>query len=149
MSSFWRRQHRDAQVPSALRAAADVVEVEAESTRFPLTQLVAAAVEKYLETPIPSVQATGKRKHAAELATARALLKAIDRSPIKVERRRSLAFAVEIEIAIAEAESAMNGAAPDSEFRLQIRKLGTWLSRELADLFPMPKLSGAGRRARP
>jgi glycosyltransferase involved in cell wall biosynthesis len=123
-------------VPPALRVTEGVVEASEQSPRFPLTQLVAAEMEKNLAVQTPPGRTTGKRKRTADLATARALLETIERSPIEVDSLRSFAFAVEIEIAIAEAEDAIDGAASDSLSRLQIQR---WALGEcgLADLLPV------------
>jgi glycosyltransferase involved in cell wall biosynthesis len=120
-------------IPPALRVNAEGAEAVTEPTRFRLTQLVSAAIKKDPKAQAPRVRTTDRRKRPVDVARARELLETIERSPI--DRRRSLAFAVEIEIAIAEAESAMDVAAEDSLFRLQIRR---WAldERGLAELFP-------------
>jgi glycosyltransferase involved in cell wall biosynthesis len=123
-------------IPPASRVSVEGVEAVAGPTHFPLTQLVAAAIKKDPTARAPRARRTDKRKCPVDLATARELREAIERSPIEADRRKSLAFAVEIEIAIAEAESAMVGVAPDSLFRLQIQR---WAldERGLAGLFPI------------
>jgi glycosyltransferase involved in cell wall biosynthesis len=122
-------------LPPALRITDDGAEATLEPARFPLTQLVAEVLEKDLEAQPPLTRTTLKKTRVLDVATARALLEAIEQSSIKLDRRRSLAFAVEIEIAIAEAESAINGAAPNSSSRLQIKPWALG-ERGLADLFP-------------
>jgi glycosyltransferase involved in cell wall biosynthesis len=121
-------------IPPALRVANPDALTPGESSRFPLTRLVAAAIQQNSKIRTPA-RTSRKRKPTNDLATARQLLVAIRRSPIEGERRKSLAFAVEIEIAIAEAEIAMNGAAADSLSRLQIER---WALGDegLAALFP-------------
>jgi glycosyltransferase involved in cell wall biosynthesis len=123
-------------IPAALQVRNQAVEAPAEPTRFPLTQLVAAAIKKDPKTQAPRSRTDDKRKHPVDLATARELLETIKRSPIEIDKRRSLAFAVEIEIAIAEAEGAMDGAAPEPLSRLQIKPWALG-ERRLADLFPI------------
>jgi glycosyltransferase involved in cell wall biosynthesis len=124
------------QTPAHLRVTDHYIETGAEPTRFPLTQLVAAALEKNLTTP--RTRMATKWIGPFYLATARELLEVIKRSPIEVDKRRCFEFAVEIEIAIAEAEEAespVDGSDGDSLCRLQIRR---WALDEcgLADLIP-------------
>jgi glycosyltransferase involved in cell wall biosynthesis len=123
------------QIPRALRGAAGDSGAGAQSTCFPLTQLVADAIEEPSKGCAPPIRTTSKGKRTIDLPAARDMLKAIERSSIEADRRRSLSFAIEIDIKIAEAESATDGSASDSLFRLQTRH---WALDEsgLADLFP-------------
>jgi glycosyltransferase involved in cell wall biosynthesis len=123
-------------IATALRVTDHGIETGAAARRFPLTLLVAAAMEKKLTAP--RSRTISKRMGSFDLAMARELLEAIKRSPIKVDRGRCWTFAIEIELAIAEAEeaeSSMGGPASNCLFRLHTRR---WALGEggLTDLFP-------------
>ena len=109
-------------VPARLRALVDTGDVEEAQTHFPLTQVVAEAMKAAVGEAKAGQPATGLRP--IDLDSARELLMAIERRSVDVNGRlASMASAVRIEIAIAEAER--EPAAPgyaDPLFRLWLKR---------------------------
>jgi glycosyltransferase involved in cell wall biosynthesis len=107
---------------------------EAGSARFPLTTLVANAIADADKRPGHPLLILGDR--TADLNWAHEVLSAIEGSMIDSTRIASLTQAVQIEIALATAEDAIDGTAAeqiDSIFRLQSKQ---WTINDdtLADL---------------
>jgi glycosyltransferase involved in cell wall biosynthesis len=127
-------------VPSRLRASVDDVDEEAGTARFPLTQLVAAAIAEGADDRIAGA-APAVPGQAIDMATARRMLDVLERGVVEGKTHLgSLASAVEVEIAIAEAEGESDGATAarvsDPLFRLHMAR---WAMDEqsLAGLVPV------------
>jgi glycosyltransferase involved in cell wall biosynthesis len=127
-------------VPSRLRASFGDVGKDAGTARFPLTQLVAAAIGEGADDPA-SGAASASAGQAIDAATARSVLGAVERGIVEGKSRLGpLASAVKVEIAVAEAEGETDDAAPtkgcDPLFRLQTAR---WAMDEedLAGLVPI------------
>ena len=109
-------------VPARLRASVDNGDAEDAQTHFPLTKVVADAVQATVGEAKAGEPTTGRRP--IDLEAARELLMAIERQSVDVNGRlASMASAIRIEIAIAEAER--EPAVPDGAdplFRLQLKR---------------------------
>jgi glycosyltransferase involved in cell wall biosynthesis len=101
-------------VPSELRLATDSEDAEGGTTRFPLTALVVAAIGDGIDRVVGS-EATPDRP--VDVATARGLLAAVETAAARGGgRMKSMISAIEIEIAIAEAEEAPGSTTPTRDF---------------------------------
>jgi glycosyltransferase involved in cell wall biosynthesis len=128
------------QVPSSLLAPVGDVDEEARTARFPLTQLVAAAIADMAGDPVTGTASTTPEL-PIDMATARRVLDTVERGIVEGKTRLGpLASAVKVEIAIAEAEGETDSAAPatgsDPLFRLH---MGRWAmdEQDLAGLVPI------------
>jgi hypothetical protein len=127
-------------LPAVLRVSVDDGDTKARNARFPLTQLVATALAEMHQDQGASRE-SAQPELTIDLAAARELLVEVERDVAEGKTLwSSMASALQVEIAIAEAESAVDGAvsAPVSDplFRLHMRQ---WAMKkgDLADLVPV------------
>ncbi len=121
-------------VPWSLRASAGDVDEAAGTARFPLTQLVAAAIGEAADDRFADAT-------SIDMATARKVLGAVERGIVEGKTQLGpMASAVKVEIAIAEAEGETDSTTPargfDPLFRLHMER---WAMDEedLAGLVPV------------